>query len=127
MAASKRFVCAGVVAAAVLSAACGLLDNLTNPNELGVGHFTASSQDVALNDVVTLSWEVTGAATVDIDQGIGSVDQKGSQQVRMSRSARFTLTAESEGAQVTATLEVLVDGAAIPEATPDPDGGKAQP
>ena len=128
MGALKWLLRAGVVAAAGLSAACGLLDKLTSPDELGVAHFTASSQEVALNDVVTLSWEVTGAATVDIDQGIGSVDQKGSQQVRMSRSARFTLTAESEGAKVTATLEVIVDGAAlnpvsdpIPEATPDPE------
>ena len=127
MSVSKRLLRTGLIAVVGLSAGCGLLDDITGPDELGVGHFTASSEEVALNEVVTLSWEVTGAATVSIDQGIGSVDQKGSQQVRMSRSARFTLTAESESSMVEATLDVIVDGASltpvsdpVAEGTPDP-------
>jgi len=127
MGVSRRLLRAGLIAAIGLSAGCGLLDKITGPDELGVILFTASSEEVALNDVVTLSWEVTGADAVSIDQGIGSVDEKGSRQVRMTRSARFTLTAESESSQVETTLDVIVDGASlnpvsdpVAEGTPDP-------
>lgn len=129
---SKGLLRVGLVGIAALGIGCGLVDDLTGPDELGVNRFSASSEDVSLNEVVTLSWEVTGADSVSIDQGIGNVEQNGSRQVRMSRSARFTLTAESESSQVTATVDVVVDGASVnpvstpvpeatPEATPVPD------
>ncbi len=128
MGASNRDLRVGLIVVAGLSLGCGLVDDITGPDELGVRHFTASAKDVAKNDVVTLSWEVTGADVVSIDEGIGSVDAKSSQQVRMSRSARFTLTAESGSSSVSATLDVIVDGASVnppsdpvPEGTPDPD------
>ncbi len=127
MGVSRRLLRTGFIAAVGLSAGCGLVDKITGPDELGVVLFSASSEEVALDDVVTLSWEVTGADAVSIDQGIGSVAQKGSRQVRMTRSARFTLTAESESSTVEETLVVIVDGVSVdpvsdpvPEGTPDP-------
>lgn len=81
-----------------------------------IGSFTATPAAVAPpSGSVTLSWNVTGAQTVVIDQGIGAVSATGSTTVNVNASTVFTLTATSPlGVVSTQTTSVTLG----PDVTP---------
>lgn len=62
---------------------------------------------------VTLSWDVNGATSVEIDQGVGAVSASGSTTQQVVATKTFRLTALNAGAsataQVTVTVEALLD------------------
>ena len=64
----------------------------------------------------TLSWEVEGADTVEIDNGIGTVTPKGTRQVTPAWTTSFNLVARSGSSPATATVQVRV----VPGASPSP-------
>ena len=57
--------------------------------------FTANPTTINVGDSVSLSWNVTGADTVNIDQGIGPVPPSGSRTVTPNSTTSYTLTASS--------------------------------
>jgi hypothetical protein len=63
---------------------------------------------VKLNDPSTLSWTVTNATTVSIDQGIGTVAATGTQQVTPLTTTTYTLTATNADGNRTATAQVAI-------------------
>jgi hypothetical protein len=65
-----------------------------------------------------LSWEVTGAATVHIDQGVGSVALSGTRDVSPGETTIYTLTATNEAGSVNATVQITVQEDTTPPGTP---------
>jgi len=58
-------------------------------------NFTANPTTITVGQAVTLSWNVTGADTVTMDQGIGTVPASGSRTVTPNATTSYTLTAAS--------------------------------
>ena len=71
--------------------------------------FTASDSRVERGDNVTLNWRTTGADSVRIDNGVGSVDEDGSERVRINRDTTFTLTARNGSDEDTCRVTVRVE------------------
>ena len=63
--------------------------------------FEVSPSRVTAVEAVTLRWEVTGAATVAIDQDIGQVPATGTKKVIPSRGVVYKLTATNPGGSAT--------------------------
>jgi len=76
--------------------------------EPNIEMFTASPDTVTPGQMSTLNWSVTGAETVTIDNGIGSVALIGSRTVQPQGTVTLTLTATNEAGSVTATTTITV-------------------
>ncbi len=85
-----------------------------------INSFDASPPSISAGGSSTLTWKVSGATTVSIDQGIGNVALTGSRAVMPSVTTVYTLTAtNAAGVSATATTQVIVSGAPSP---PTPAG-----
>ncbi|MDD5171157.1 MAG: hypothetical protein PHN75_20240, partial [Syntrophales bacterium] len=60
-----------------------------------MANFTANPTSITVGQPVTLSWNVTGADTITIDQGVGPVPAAGSRTVTPNSTTSYTLTASS--------------------------------
>lgn len=79
--------------------------------------FTASPSLIAGGESTTLSWEVTGADTVEINNGIGAVDAvSGSLAVSPGTTTTYILTATNGGGSVVSEVTVGVDVPVLPPA-----------
>ncbi|MBN1152397.1 MAG: hypothetical protein JXA58_04235 [Dehalococcoidia bacterium] len=87
----------------------------SEPEELPVVDvFAATPGGIAAGDSATLAWEVTGANSVTIDQGIGSVSSSGTRVVTPGDSTTYTLTAASGVGSVAVSTVVLVSAPPSP-------------
>lgn len=82
-----------------------------------IAAFDAAPDIVSAGGRATLSWTVTGAQSVSIDNGIGNVALKGTRTVMPDTTTVFTLTADNQAGTVTATARVMVTGAGTAPAT----------
>jgi len=82
-----------------------------------INSFTASSETISSGQSVSLSWDVSNAATITIQPAIGSVSPSGAEQVLPTRSTTYTLTATNEGGSATSAVTVTV----TPAVTGKPD------
>ncbi|MBN8729152.1 MAG: OmpA family protein [Acidobacteria bacterium] len=73
-----------------------------------VGTFSAEPSSIQRGQSSTLRWNVSGADSVSIDNGIGVVSASGTRSVSPSSSTTYTLTARSAGGSVTSTARVTV-------------------
>lgn len=71
--------------------------------------FAASTNQIFLAQSVTLSWAVSNATSVAIDQGIGPVTPSNSLVVAPSATTTYTLTATNANSARTAMVTVMVD------------------
>ena len=71
--------------------------------------FSASPTTINSGDTAVLTWNVTNASSVSIDQGVGKVGAQGSQNVKPQTTTTYTLTAIGTGGPVTATATVTVN------------------
>jgi peptidoglycan-associated lipoprotein len=93
------------------------------PSAPVVGQFTAEPSTIQRGQSATLRWEVSGeAASVSINNGIGTVRSTGSQQVSPTSSTTYTLTATGPGGSITssATVSVVVPPPPAPPPPPPP-------
>jgi len=77
-----------------------------------IDSFAASPGSISPGGTSTLSWEVTGADTASIDQGVGPVALSGTRPVAPVATTTYTLTATSTAGSATATAAVSVSGGA---------------
>jgi hypothetical protein len=107
----------------MLITGCGIGGiNLTQP--VTIASFDASPPSIAAGESSTLSWSVTGATSVSIDQGVGNVALTGSRVVTPAATTVYTLTAiNAAGSGTTATTQVIVSGGTTPIPTPSPTPG----
>lgn len=74
-----------------------------------INFFNANPTIINSGNSTTLSWEVSGADTVSIDQGIGIVTASGTIDITPSTTTTYTLTATgNSGNTTTAEVEVTV-------------------
>lgn len=115
-----------IVALGLLAAGCSAIDGLlNNPDSLAIQRFSVSPKEVAAGGTATLSWNVEGAESVQIDNGVGVVKSKGSLEVRADRSKTYTLSARGGTSSASSTVQLLVTGSAAgpspsPSVTPTP-------
>ncbi len=93
----------------VTEPACGGVTPGTDPPT--INSFTADSYHIISGESVTLSWNVTGADSVTINQGIGTVDSTGTKVVNPTATITYTLTASNTNGSVTNTVTVNVGSA----------------
>ncbi|MCX6009510.1 MAG: hypothetical protein NTW48_05690 [Chloroflexi bacterium] len=81
------------------------------PIEVGqpvVNSFDANPGMIVSGGASTLSWNVSGAATVSINQQIGNVALSGTRVVLPTTTTTYTLTATNVAGTVTATAQVVI-------------------
>src|SRR5580700_3524708 len=83
-----------------------------------VTSFTAEPSSIDRGQSSTLSWSVTDAASISIDNGIGTVQANASRRVFPGASTTYTLTATGPGGTKTATATVTVNEPAAPPPPP---------
>jgi len=76
-----------------------------------INSFVASPPSITAGDSSTLSWNVSGATSVEIDHGIGPVALSGSQSVSPASTTTYLLTAHGPGGDATATATITVNPA----------------
>jgi peptidoglycan-associated lipoprotein len=69
---------------------------------------SANPDSVQAGQPATLTWQTQNATDVAIDNGVGTVQPSGNQQVTPSQSTTYTLTARGAGGTETATARVTV-------------------
>jgi hypothetical protein len=75
-----------------------------------VNSFDANPPSISAGGSATLTWNISGAASVSIDQGIGNVALTGSRAVAPSTTTTYILTATNSSGSLTATCQVMVAG-----------------
>ena len=95
------------------------------PNGLGVAppppairSFSVTPMSIVAGQSVTLSWTTTGATSVSIDQGVGTVAATGTVAVSPAATTTYTLTATNAGGTSSASLTVTVTPADTPVISP---------
>jgi peptidoglycan-associated lipoprotein len=86
-----------------------------------IAAFTVEPRNIQRGQSATLSWSVSNATDMTIDQGIGAIPANGNRSVSPSTTTNYTLTARGPGgnANRTVTLEV-----ALPPPPPPPPPAK---
>jgi uncharacterized protein YkwD len=90
------------------------VDQAINPPGSGGGSgptinsFTATPTAVQAGQPVTLAWSVSGATSVSIDNGVGSVSSTGSTMVYPAQSISYKLTASNSAGSTSATVTINV-------------------
>ena len=65
--------------------------------------FTVEPSTIERGQAAVLKWEVTGAQSVSINQGLGTVTPAGNRSVFPSSTTSYTLSATNEGGTSTET------------------------
>lgn len=86
--------------------------------------FTAEPTRIERGQASVLKWEVTGADSVSINQGLGNVSASGNRSVFPSNTTTYTLSATNSGGTVTEAVTVNVT-APQPAPPKPPDAPKA--
>ena len=93
-----------------------------------INSFSADVTTIEEGESATLSWEITDASAVTIDQGIGTVDLSASISVSPTVTTTYTLTANHSTGSSTATVTITVNPLIIIEQNmtiqPGPEEGK---
>jgi len=75
-----------------------------------ISFFTANPSTVSAGEAATLSWSVSGATTITIDNGVGNVSNLTLKSVAPIQSTTYTLTATNSWGSATAVAGVHVNG-----------------
>jgi hypothetical protein len=87
-----------------------------------ISTFSANPASINSGESTTLTWDVTGSTSINIDQGIGGVGSKGSTVVRPVATTTYTLTAIGVTKAVTVAVNTTnvksTAGSTIPTSAP---------
>ena len=92
----------------ILGGALITLNLYTSPFPV-IEYFDAKPVVISPGEATILSWSVVGATTVEIDQGVGIVVQKGAISVSSSETKIYTLTAINGTRNRTRSVRVMVN------------------
>jgi hypothetical protein len=82
-----------------------------------IGVFNNNPTTINSGGTSTLLWNVTGANSVSIDQGIGLVDVAGTRVVSPDKSTVYTISATNSSGTVTSTTTASVNSTLPPQTT----------
>jgi len=103
----------------LLAVGCGPITLSTS--QPSIISFNAEPSNISAGESANISWNVSNATTISIDQGIGSVALTGTRAVAPATTTTYTLTALNSAGTATATTQVIVTGASVaPPSTPMP-------
>jgi len=74
-----------------------------------IGNFSSSPSTINSGDTQTLMWNVTGANSVSIDNGIGQVDVVGTRVISPASSTTYILTATNSSGTITSSAVTTVN------------------
>jgi hypothetical protein len=94
-----------LVAFAASLSGCNLI---TGPSTVSIHNFAVSPTSVTPGAQATLSWDVAGAEVVQIDNGIGVVEAKGSRVIAPQWTSAYTLSAHAGSLATHAVVQVQV-------------------
>ncbi|NYT02931.1 MAG: hypothetical protein GKC10_09290 [Methanosarcinales archaeon] len=99
-----------IVEASALLVVLGVyvLNMLSSPYPV-IDSFQATPRIINSGENSTLSWKVTGASEVAIDQGLGTVSSAGSIEISPKRTSTYTMTATNGTIIRKARQTVMVD------------------
>jgi peptidoglycan-associated lipoprotein len=83
-----------------------------------VASFEVEPSSIERGQSAVVRWSVTNAASISIDQGIGTIDASGSRRVVPAETTTYTLTAGGPGGNVTAAATVTVTAPPPPPPPP---------
>jgi len=83
-------------------------DTPVPPAAPAISSFDASPATILAGDPATLSWSVTGATSLSIDKGVGSVTGQTHISVKPETTTTYTLTATNSGGSITKSTTVTV-------------------
>ncbi|MDB5046344.1 MAG: hypothetical protein JWQ08_2394, partial [Deinococcus sp.] len=113
---------------ALVLAACAGSPDPSPGNPPRIGTFTATPATLSAPGPVTLAWEVQGAASLEIDGGVGPVTppDAGSKAVNLTATTTFTLTATNASGSTTARVTATLNSTPLtyeidPSLRPSPD------
>jgi hypothetical protein len=84
-----------------------------------ISYFTGNPPSITAGDITTLSWGVSNATAVTIDQGIGDVGLVGTAPVSPAATMSYTLTATNAAGWQSMTITVVVASGPPPASEPD--------
>jgi len=108
------------VALGALAVACGLVQPNSSTKPLAIQRFIAVPPEVAAGAAAILSWDVEGADSIELDNGIGIVQSTGSRTVHPTTTTNYRLLAVAGTSLATASIRVVVTTASPPPASPSP-------
>ncbi|MFA5065362.1 MAG: hypothetical protein WC566_07845 [Dehalococcoidia bacterium] len=85
-----------------------------------INSFTASPTTISAGSSSVLTWSVSDATALIIDQGIGSVSAAGSSTVTPVSTTTYTLTAVNASGSITASATVVVESGSSTTTTTSP-------
>ena len=100
----------------VLSAGCAIAPAPTPPQVTPpvIVAYSSNPSAISSGGTSTLLWNVTGATSVSIDQGIGQVDVAGTRVVSPATSSVYTISATNSAGTVTESAVTTVNSAPPP-------------
>ena len=118
------FVAVGLLVV-VAAVGCGFVPTGGGDKTLSIQRFIAVPAEVAAGSPTMLSWDVEGAESVEVDNGIGLVQANGSRTVRPTVTTTYRIVAVSGTSLATASIRVVVGPlnpgpSPSPSATPQP-------
>jgi uncharacterized protein YkwD len=87
----------------------GVLDGSAQASLPVIASFVSSPATISAGQTARLTWNVSGAATVRIDNGVGDVTGVNSFSVSPNQNTTYTLTAANSTGSITATAAVIVN------------------
>ncbi len=87
-----------------------------------ISSFTATPASIDSGNASTLAWSVSGATSLSINQGVGTVTGATSKSVTPAATTTYTLTATNSAGSTTATAAVTVNTAAAKPDESQSDG-----
>jgi hypothetical protein len=115
----RRALVAGLALTAV-AVACGFVDPSASSKPLAIQRFIAVPPEVAAGTATVLSWDVEGAESIEVDNGIGMVQPTGSRTVHPTASTNYRLLATAGTSLATASIRVVVTSGPSPSPSPSP-------
>ena len=85
-----------------------------------INDFSAEPLSIKSGESSVIRWDVIGATSININQGIGGVASKGSWKVTPVATTTFTLTADSGYGTVNKSITIAVDTSAVTPTTSSP-------
>ena len=79
------------------------------PNPMIINNFHVTPTLIEIGGKVNITWDVTGATTVSIDNNIGTVSSKGTRIIQPTQNTTYTLTATNITNTITATREIIIN------------------
>ena len=96
-----------VIGTAVLLLAVGF-SGCQDTTQLSIVYFNVEPSMINKEETANLSWNVTGATTVSIDNNIGDVGLSGTRIVSPIQNTTYVLTASNSNTSKTATTQIIV-------------------